>query len=519
MDKVIIFDSTLRDGAQAQGISFSVEDKIKIAMALDKLGVDYIEAGNPGSNPKDLAFFQHFNENNTLENSKLIAFGSTRRKGITPEEDKNVQALLSANTNAVCIFGKSWDFHVTEILNATLDENLKMIKDTVQFLKSKGKEVIFDAEHFFDGYKNNPDYAMASLQAAHDGGAECLVLCDTNGGCFPTDIKQIVELVTSQFPSVGIHTHNDCEMAVANSIIAVEAGASHVQGTFTGFGERCGNANLSALIPNLQLKMGYDCIPPENMSNLTETAIFISETANISLNSRAAYVGFSAFAHKGGMHIDGVTKASSSFEHIDPSAVGNSRTYLISEVAGGSALLAKIQKIDDSLTKTSPKTAEIIAGIKEREHRGYQYEAAEGSLALFIRKQLGKFKPSFKLLNFRVIGERPFEEGRSASARLAIEVNGQRVFTYAEGIGPVGALDKALREALREFYPALNQVYLTDYKVRVLDNKYATESQVRVLIESTDGRHKWTTVGASGDIIDASYQALVDSIEYKLSQE
>ena len=524
MRKITIFDSTLRDGAQARGISFSVEDKIKIAHALDRQGVDYIEAGNPGSNPKDLAFFQHFAENAKnapLSHAKLIAFGSTRRKGILPEEDKNLQALLSANTDSVCIFGKSWDFHATNILNATLEENLAMISDTVAFLKKHGKEVIFDAEHFFDGYKKNADYAMASLKAAQEGGASCLVLCDTNGGCFPSEIFEIVCTVVAEFPSteIGIHTHNDCEMAVANSIMAVQSGATHVQGTFTGFGERCGNANLSALIPNLQLKLGYECIPADSMPLLTETARYISETANVSLNSRAAYVGRSAFAHKAGMHIDGVTKSSSSFEHVNPEAVGNQRQYLISEVAGGSAMLAKIQKIDPSLTKGSPQTAEIIQGIKDREHMGYQYEAAEASLLLFIRKKLGKFAPSFKLLNFRVIGERPFDEGRSASARIGIEVNGQRVFTYAEGIGPVGALDKALRQALINFYPGLAKTYLTDYKVRVLDNKHATESQVRVLIESTDGKQNWTTVGSSGDIIDASYQALVDSIEYTLIKQ
>lgn len=515
MKKIVIFDSTLRDGAQAPGISFSVGDKIKIAEALDRLGVDYIEAGNPGSNPKDLEFFEYF-KGKSLQHAKLIAFGSTRRKGILPEEDNNLKALLSAGTDSVCIFGKSWDFHVTNILNATLEENLAMITDTIRFLRDNGKEVIFDAEHFFDGYKNNASYAMAALDAAVAGGASCLVLCDTNGGCFPSEIEAIVKTVAAKHPSVGIHTHNDGEMAVANSIVAVEAGANHVQGTFTGFGERCGNANLSAIIPSLQIKAGYACIPAENMPLLTETARYISETANLSLSSRAAFVGRNAFAHKAGMHIDGVTKASTSFEHVDPEAVGNQRQYLISEVAGGSAFLAKMQKIDPAIAKGSPEMAAIIQGIKEREHMGYQYEGAEASLSLFIRKKLGKFKPSFKLVNFRVIGERPYDAGRSASARICIEVNGQRVFAYDEGIGPVGALDKALRKALYEFFPVLKDVYLTDYKVRVLDNKHATESMIRVLLESTDGKDTWTTVGASGDILDASYQALVDSIEYKL---
>ena len=518
MKKVVIFDSTLRDGAQAQGISFSVEDKIKIAMALDKLGVDYIEAGNPGSNPKDLAFFEHF-ANASLRHAKLIAFGSTRRKGILPEDDKNLQALLSAGTDSVCIFGKSWDFHVTDILGATLEENLKMIADTVAFLKRHGKEVIYDAEHFFDGYKRNPSYAMATLQAAFDAGADTLVLCETNGGCFPSEISSIVAEITKKFPSVGIHTHNDCEMAVANSIVAVEAGANHVQGTFTGFGERCGNANLSAIIPSLQLKMGFDCIPAENMGLLVETARYISEVSNISLNPRAAYVGRSAFAHKAGMHIDGVVKSSSSFEHIDPEAVGNQRRYLTSEVAGGSALLAKIQKVDPSLTKSSPETAQIIQGLKEMEHKGYQFEGAESSFDLFIRKQLGKYKPFFELVSYKVISERPYVEGKSASAIIKIIVNGQAEITASEGTGPMGALDRALRKALHVFYPQLDDVYLTDYKVRVLDSKAGTQSKVRVLVESTDGKQSWTTVGVSGDIISASWLALVDSIEYKLAQD
>ena len=522
--KITIFDSTLRDGAQAEGISFTVEDKIKIARALDAIGIDYIEAGNPGSNPKDLAFFAQLcgadSQENALKHSKLIAFGSTRRKGIQASEDSNVAAILEAGVDAVCIFGKSWDFHVTEILRAELDENLAMIKDTIGFFKERGKEAFFDAEHFFDGYKNNPDYAMKALEAAYEGGADALVLCDTNGGCFPTEIFEIVSKVVAKFDTtIGIHTHNDCEMAVANSIMAVEAGATQVQGTFTGFGERCGNANLSAIIPSLQIKKGYDCIFPEALEMITKTARYVSEIANISHYERAAYTGASAFAHKGGMHIDGVTKAAESFEHINPEAVGNQRKYLMSEVAGRSLLLAKIQQVNPALAKDSPETLEIINQLKELEQKGYQFEGAESSFALYIRKQLGKYKPLFELVNFKTIGEQPHAEGLGASAMIKITVNDQVEITAAEGNGPVNALDKALRKALEKFYPELANVHLTDFKVRVLDSTSATESRVRVLLESSDGKESWTTVGVSTDIVEASWLALVDSIEYKLIQD
>ena len=518
--KITIFDSTLRDGAQAEGISFTVEDKIKIALALDALGVDYIEAGNPGSNPKDLEFFKRIGREKSLKHAKLIAFGSTRRKGILAKDDDNVNALLKAETDAVCIFGKSWDFHVTEVLRAELDENLEMIRDTIAFFKKHGKEVIFDAEHFFDGYKNNPEYAMATLKAAEKGGADTLVLCDTNGGCFPTEISEKVKKVVAAFSlPIGIHTHNDCEMAVANSIMAVEAGASHIQGTFTGFGERCGNANLSAIIPSLQIKKGYQCIFPEAMAKLTQTARYISDVANISHDERAAYVGQTAFAHKGGMHVDAVKKAPETFEHIDPQVVGNERKSLMSEVAGRSLLLARIQQVSPEMTKDSPETKEIMEKLKELEQKGYQFEGAESSFTLYIRKQLGKYKPLFELVNFKTIGEQPHEEGLGASAVVKITVNDQIEITAAEGNGPVNALDKALRKALEKFYPELSNVHLTDYKVRVLDSTNATASRVRVLIESSDGNESWTTVGVSTDIIEASWLALVDSIEYKLIQD
>lgn len=519
MKKVAIFDSTLRDGAQAEGISFSVEDKLKIVRALDDLGVAYIEAGNPGSNPKDIEFFEKV-ALTPLKNARLTAFGSTRRRDIPVSEDKNVQSLLLAHTPVVAIFGKSWDFHVVEIIKTTLEENIKMIRETLAFFKEKGKEVVYDAEHFFDGYKANPEYAMATLNAAVEGGADCLALCDTNGGCFPNEVYDIVLRVKTAFPDVkvGIHTHDDCGMAVANAIMAVEAGAEHVQGTYIGFGERCGNANLSAIIPSLQLKRDYVCLPEEQLSRLTYTARKVAEIANISLNEKMPYVGNSAFAHKGGMHIDGVTKASRSFEHVDPDKVGNKRRFLMSEVSGRKTILDKIQEINPAVTKESRETELIIQKLKELEHQGYQFEGAESTFELVIRKQLGKYKPFFELENFKLIIE-PFTPGQSASALIKVKVEGKSEITAAEGDGPVNALDRALRKALEVFYPELATAHLTDFKVRVIDSKSATAAKVRVLIESTDGESVWTTVGVSTDIIEASWIALVDSIEYKLLKE
>ena len=517
--KISILDSTLRDGAQAQGISFSVEDKIKIAKALDDFGVDYIEAGNPGSNPKDMEFFNAM-KGISLKHSKLLAFGSTRRRGVSAAEDVGIRSLYNAGTSGVCIVGKSWDFHVTEVLKTSLDENLEMINETIYFFKEKGKEVIFDAEHFFDGYKMNPEYAFLTLSAAVKAGADMLCLCDTNGGVFPFEVSEIMKSVINNFKApVAIHCHNDCGMAVANSIIAVEAGAVQVQGTFTGFGERCGNACLSTIIPNLQIKKGILCVPGENLSNLTATARLISEIANDGLGVREPYVGSSAFSHKGGMHVDGVHKSARSFEHIDPAAVGNSRHTLTSEMAGRAAIISKLGKMGVSMDKNSPEAERIVNRLKELEHQGYQFEAAEGSFNIIIRKQLGTYRPYFELKNFRVLGEQPYEDGKSASALIKIIVNGKTEVTAAEGYGPVNALDKALRKALEVFYPSLSEVHLTDYKVRVLDEKSATASRVRVLIESTDGAENWTTVGVSSDIIEASWLALVDSIEYKLIKD
>lgn len=519
MKKVFAYDTTLRDGAQAQGISFSVEDKLKIVRKLDELGIAYIEAGNPGSNPKDLEFF-HRSRDIQLKHAKIIAFGSTCKVGANPAEDNQILSLLSAKTPAVAIFGKTWDYHVTDILRTTLEENLRMIRDTLAFLKTQGKEVVFDAEHFFDGFKANPDYAIAALAAAVEGGADCLVLCDTNGGSFPDEIFEITHTVVQRFPgtAVGIHCHNDCELAVANSVRAVQAGATQVQGTINGIGERCGNANLCAIIPNLQFKLGYEVIPTQAMQQLTPIARFVSETANTVHNDKAAYVGADAFTHKGGMHIDAVNKNPVSYEHVTPESVGNTRKVLMSEVAGRSTILGKIKEVDPSLDKDSAQTHAIIDRLKALEHEGYQFESAESSFELLVRKMLGKFSPSFILKDFKVIVNEPAPGGSNSSAMVKIHVDGEDEITAAEGDGPVNALDRALRRALDRFYPELREIRLTDYKVRVLDSNLASAAKVRVLIETSDAESSWTTIGVSSDIIDASWRALVDAIEYKLAK-
>lgn len=520
MSKISIYDSTLRDGAQAQGISYSVEDKLKIVERLDALGVSYIEAGNPGSNPKDLEFFARAGALK-LANARLIAFGATRKVGIRVADDANVQSLLKAGTSAIAIFGKSWDYQVLEILRTTLEENLAMIGDTVRYLKQHGKEVVYDAEHFFDGWKDNSEYALKTLAAAAAAGADALVLCDTNGGSFPDEIHEITHTVCELFPgvTVGIHCHNDSEMAVANSIRAVQAGATQVQGTINGLGERCGNANLCAIVPNLQLKLGFQCIPESAMRHLTSVARSVSEIANLPLNEKAAYVGGHAFAHKGGMHIDAVVKNPISYEHINPDLVGNSRRVLMSEVAGRSTLLARINAIDPTLSKDSPETRRIIDKLKELEHEGYQFEAAESSFDLVVRKLLGRYTPFFELVEFKVIVSEPSVNNVNSSVIIKVRVGDQEVLTVAEGDGPVNALDKAARKALERIYPAIGEIRLTDYKVRVLDSDKASAAKVRVLIESTDQKENWTTIGVSTDIINASWQALVDSIEYKLLRD
>ncbi|MDK2935909.1 MAG: citramalate synthase [Eubacteriaceae bacterium] len=516
-EKILVFDSTLRDGAQAEGISFSVEDKIRVMETLDRMGVDYIEAGNPGSNPKDIEFFNRI-KNAKLKHAKLVAFGSTRRGGIHVEDDANLAAILDTQTPAVAIFGKSWTFHITDIIKTTLDENLKMIQDTMAYLKAHGKDVTFDAEHFFDGYKADPAYAIDALLAAQEGGADYLALCDTNGGTLPSEIFKIVTDVKSKLSiPLGIHCHNDSGLAVANSLMAVEAGVRQVQGTFLGYGERSGNANLSTIIPNLQLKMGYECLSEAEMQKLTSSAIRIAEISNFTLSNQMPFVGKSSFAHKGGMHIDAVMKNPASFEHVPPESVGNERRILMSEVSGRSTIIQLINEVDPTLTKKSEETTQVMDRIKELEYQGYQFEGAESSVKLLIRKELGKHKPFFTLEDFKTIGEKPHsDESLSSSAVVKINVDGQSEINAAEGDGPVNALDKALRKALEVFYPTIKNVRLTDFKVRVIDSKSATAAKVRVLIESSDGQDIWTSVGVSTDVIEASLIALTDSIEYKL---
>lgn len=518
--KIHIFDSTLRDGAQGEGISFSVQDKLNIVRALDELGVSFIEAGNPGSNTKDLEFFSEVKKIK-LTTSRLLAFGSTRRKDTAAADDANIQSILLADTKEVAIFGKSWDFHVTEIIRATLDENIRMIFDTVQYLVQKGKTVIYDAEHFFDGYKANPAYALKTLKAASDAGAAILVLCDTNGGNTLDVISDGTALVAREFGiPVGIHCHNDIGLAVAASLMAVKNGATQVQGTMLGFGERTGNANLSTIIANLELKMDTPCIPEGKLALLTPICHRIAEIANINLEGGMPFVGHNSFAHKAGMHIDAVTKNSKACEHIPPASVGNERTFLMSEVAGRSMIIEKIRKFDLSIQKDSPVAAQIVSHVKELEHKGYQFEGAEGSFELLVRKNLGTYTPFFTLHYYKIIAEQPIDGiSSTAFAQIKIEVESEMAITAGEGDGPVHALDRALRMALERFYPGVRQIRLTDFKVRVLDSKSATAAKVRVLIESTDGDENWTTVGVSTDLIEASWIALVDSFEYKLIRD
>lgn len=516
-----IFDSTLRDGAQAEGISFLVSDKLKIAKALDELGVAYIEAGNPGSNQKDLEFFKEA-KNYEFKHSKLVAFGSTRRCNIDAKDDTNLNALLEADTEYVCIFGKSSLFHVENIINTTKEENLSMIRDSILYLRKNNKKVFYDAEHFFDGYKNNREYALDTLKTAAEAGAECLILCDTNGGTFPLEMAKIIEDVKANVNAkLGIHAHNDSGMAVACSIMAVESGVSQVQGTFLGYGERCGNANLSAIIANIELKLDHRCLPAGNLNKLTPTSREIAEISNFKMARTLPYVGAAAFAHKAGMHVDGVYKNPKSFEHIDPTLVGNERRFLISEVAGKSTVIAKIKKLYPEIKKDDPALNQIVNTIKGLEYVGYQFEGADASFELIVHKAFGNFKSFFEVENFKTIGEGPSETNKySASAIIKVKVEGEEEVTAANGDGPVDALNKALRKAIGRFYPVINGVSLSDYKVRILDGKEsATAAITRVIIESTDGFHTWSTVGVSKDIIEASFKALTDSIEYKLFKE
>lgn len=516
MKKIAIYDTTLRDGTQGEGISLSLEDKLKIAVKIDSLGVDFIEGGWPGSNPKDMEFFRRIQEV-PLKYARISAFGSTRKANTAPEDDKNLQAITASGVEVACIFGKSWDFHVEVALGTTLEENLRMIEDSVGYLKEHGLQVFYDAEHFFDGYKNNPDYALETLKAAERAGAECLVLCDTNGGTLPSEIIEIMGAVALETTApLGIHTHNDSDLAVANSIMAVQSGAVHVQGTMNGLGERCGNCNLCSVIPNLQLKSGCRCIPEDRLSSLTEVSRYVSEIANQVQPNNQPFVGTSAFAHKAGIHASAVLKAADTYEHIPPERVGNKRRILVSELSGTGNLLHKARELGINLSAANGQTKDIIQRIKNLENEGFQFESAEASLELLMRKALKEYSPSFDLQGFKLILEKQGKDDIVSEAVMKLKVEDQIVHTAAEGNGPVNALDNCLRKALEGAYPFLTEVHLTDYKVRVLDEEDGTEAYVRVLIESRDEKSSWTTVGVSENIIEASWQALVDSIDYAL---
>ncbi len=517
MGKITLFDTTLRDGAQTEGISFSVDDKLKIAERLAAFGIDYIEGGWPGSNPKDVEFFKRVLDLD-MGKAKITAFGSTRRANIGVEDDLNIKAILESGVKTAAIFGKTWDFHVINALKTTLEENLKMVFDTVSYLKSQGIEVIFDAEHFFDGYKGNPEYAIETLRAAEKAGADYIVLCDTNGGVLPTEIIRIIEDVFKEIKTpLGIHAHNDCGVAVANSLLAVKLGITQVHGTINGYGERCGNADLCAIIPNLQLKMGIKCVSDEALQTLTELSRFVSETANLRPYSRQPFVGGSVFAHKGGIHVSALMKNPETYEHIKPELVGNRRKVLVSELSGISNILYKAAEYNLKLEKDSLETRRIIETIKELEHEGYHFEGAEGSFELLLKKCLGLHEQLFELLGFRLIVEKKEDNGEPiAEATIKIKVDDRIIHTAAEGDGPVNALDNALRKALEEVYPEIDLIKLSDYKVRILDGKKGTAAKTRVLIESKDDKDTWDTIGVSTNIIEASWRALVDSIEYGL---
>lgn len=515
-----LFDTTLRDGSQAEGISFSTHDKLRVAEALDRLGIHYIEGGWPGSNPKDNQFFMQARRLK-FKNAKLVAFGSTRRKSLKPAEDPNLRAIAQVGVSVGCIFGKSWDMQVIHALRTTLDENLRMIQDSVAYLKSKKMEVIYDAEHFFDGYRHNADYALRTLQAAVDGGADNLTLCDTNGGNVPSYIRETVEVVRRNFPrtALGIHTHNDSGCAVANALAAVEAGVTLVQGVMNGFGERCGNADLAVLIADLKLKMGEPVLTDAQLRSLTEISREISEIANTVPDDRQPYVGNSAFAHKGGVHVSAVARHAATYEHIDPAIVGNQRRVLVSELSGKSNLLMKTREMSLDFKEEGKEMQAVLEVLKKKELEGYHYEGAEASFLLLVEKALGRYTPAFELHSFRVAVENSKSDGLVTEATVKVAVNGKADHTVAEGDGPVNALDSALRKALEKFYPALSQMSLTDYKVRVIDASAGTAAKVRVLIESRDAHDEWTTTGVSTNLIDASWLALVDAIEYKLFKD
>jgi 2-isopropylmalate synthase len=521
MRKIQVLDTTLRDGAQGEGITFSLRDKLAVAQTLDELGVSWIEAGNPGSNPKDLEFFRKAASLN-LKNAKLCAFGSTRKKGVKASDDNQLNTLLDAETEGIVIFGKSWDLHVSYVIQVEPEENLAMIADTISFLKEKGRTVIYDAEHFFDGWNENRGYALSTIKTAVEAGANCIVLCDTNGGSFPDRISNATQEIVKMFPLVpiGIHAHNDCGLALANSITAVQVGCTHVQGTLAGFGERCGNTALATLIPSLELKLSLRCLPQGNLVRINELTRRIAEIANVIISDDMPYIGTHAFSHKAGMHADGVLKTNRSFEHINPAAVGNVRHLLMSEISGRAAIVERVKRIEPSIHKDHPVIISLAEKLKKLEAEGWAYEGADASFEILILRELGRYNPLFTIEAYRVMSEHPIGNKIECShAWVKVLVNGQSEVAAAEGVGPVGALDIALRRALTGFFPGLTKMRLEDYKVRVIDGKDATAAYVRVLIESTDGHRSWNTVGVSADIIDASRAALADSIEYMLINE
>ncbi|MFN3598313.1 MAG: citramalate synthase [Aquificaceae bacterium] len=521
MEKVFIYDTTLRDGSQAEGVNFSIEDKLRILQKLDEFGIDYVECGWPGANPKDTVLFERLKKYKPVH-TKIVAFGSTRRPGKRAEEDPQLENLIKSGTQTITIFGKSWDFHVLEALKSTLEENLSMVYESISFLKKHVKEVIFDAEHFFDGYKNNPQYALEVLKSALEGGADWIVLCDTNGGCLPYEIYEITKKVKEAFSNanIGIHAHNDSDNAVANSLMAIMAGARQVHGTINGIGERTGNANLCSIIPNLQIKMGYKVLPEESLKRLTELSHFVSEISNMPLPKNMPYVGESAFAHKAGVHASAVMKHSGTYEHIDPSLVGNKRKITVSDLSGRSNLIHKLKEMGIQVDERSPEIVKLLEKIKELEKEGYHFEAAEASFELLCKRHFGLVRDYFNLDAYRVlIAKRMGDILPVSEATVRLFVGDVKQHTAALGNGPVSALDRALRKALEEFYPSLKEVQLIDYKVRIVNESEGTKAKVRVLIESTDGSRKWGTVGVSENIIEASWIALTDSLIYKLHED
>jgi 2-isopropylmalate synthase len=528
MEPTFVYDTTLRDGTQGENISFSADEKLKIAKRLDDIGIQYIEGGWPGSNPRDMEFFD-LAKRETFKNAKLAAFGATRKPGIAPQEDSNLQALVASQTPVVTIFGKTWRLHVEEIMDNTAKENLAMIADSVSFLKNQGREVVYDAEHFFDGYRDDREFALTTLAAALNAGADYLVLCDTNGGSLPFDVEAITRTVAEYLAApaanpegrpvrLGIHTHNDCGLAVANGIMAVMAGAVMVQGTINGYGERCGNADLTSIIPILCTKMNFACMASSDLTKLRNVSRYVSEMANlVPLNTRP-FVGKSAFAHKGGIHVNAIMKQPRAYEHLDPAVVGNKRRVLVSDLAGRSNVEYKARELGVDLTRNGHDSRKIVRAIKQLEQEGYQFDTADGSLKILLEKFTDQFESMFDLEAFRITSEKDQDRPCSAHATVKIKVAGSNEITAAEGDGPVSALDNALRKALSQFYPDLDAMRLVDFKVRVIDGREGTAARVRVLIESRDQDEIWTTIGVSEDIIEASWQALTDSFQYKLAK-